>query len=58
MNLMKNQKKQKKQIILKKEIKLLDVNFDSLKKINKDFTLKNGDEIPWFESNKLYCDEA
>jgi protein involved in polysaccharide export with SLBB domain len=28
-----------------KEIKLLDVNFDSLKKINKDFTLKNGDEI-------------
>lgn len=28
-----------------KEIKLLDVNFDSLQKINKDFTLKNGDEI-------------
>ena len=20
--------------------------------------LKNGDEIPWFESSKLYCDEA
>ena len=28
-----------------KEIKLIDVNFDSLQKINKDFTLKNGDEI-------------
>ncbi|MFA9274634.1 MAG: SLBB domain-containing protein [Candidatus Aquirickettsiella gammari] len=28
-----------------KEIKLLDINFDSLQKINKDFTLKNGDEI-------------
>jgi protein involved in polysaccharide export with SLBB domain len=28
-----------------KEIKLMDVNFDSLQKINKDFTLKNGDEI-------------
>jgi len=28
-----------------KEIKLIDVNFDSLQKVNKDFTLKNGDEI-------------
>jgi polysaccharide biosynthesis/export protein len=28
-----------------KEIKLMDVNFDSLQKINIDFTLKNGDEI-------------
>ncbi len=28
-----------------KEIKLLDVNFDSLQKINKDFSLKNGDSI-------------